>query len=400
MSLLSLEFWALASVATILLTSLRGLARHAAFLTANLLFIWALLGAAGTATTVLFCLLGYLIIHLTRSSNALGLYISVTAYLALFVYMQNYDFLGILLPDEALFPFLSTIGLSFLFFKILHVMIEARSNTLGPLNFPTYFNYCLNFTTFMMGPIQRYQDFYRQWHDQRVAIPLRFEAHLDSVIRILVGLIKAYVVAKAIFPHTLSGASDVAELSRVQLLIGAYAFYIYLYLNFSGYCDVVIALGSIFGIRPPENFNMPFVARNVSDFWLRFHRSLTSWLTDYVFSPLYKWHLTNQRLSAHPLLSANIALLTTMFICGLWHGTTMSFIVFGILHGMFQVIYRTWDTLFTRQFGRKWVQQHRRKLLPHLVGVFITFNAVSIAFIFFQLDVETGLEVVLRLLRL
>ena len=100
-----------------------------------------------------------------------------------------------LVPGQLLTQALSTIGLSFLFFKVVHVMIEARSGTLGTLQFPTFLNYCLNFTTFVMGPIQRYQDFHSQWNEIKEAIPLRFEAHLDAILRILIGLVKVYILA-------------------------------------------------------------------------------------------------------------------------------------------------------------------------------------------------------------
>ncbi len=87
-----------------------------------------------------------------------------------------------------------------------------------------------------------------------------------------------------------------------ELLVAIYAFYVFLYLDFSGYCDIVIGVGSLMGVKPPENFRFPFLARDVSEYWLRVHRSLTTWLTDYIFNPLYRFALgvrggTCQRLS-------------------------------------------------------------------------------------------------------
>jgi D-alanyl-lipoteichoic acid acyltransferase DltB (MBOAT superfamily) len=300
--------------------------------------------------------------------------------------MRRYDFLAWVVPDQMLTQALSTIGLSFLFFKVVHVMIEARSGTLGALQLPTFLNYCLNFTTFTMGPIQRYQDFYGQWSGANEAGPAEFDGYLDAVLRILVGMVKAYVLAEWFGDRALKPNTDLWDLSVVGLFVQVYAFYFFLYLNFSGYCDVMIGIGSLLGIKPPENFNYPFLARNVSDFWLRQHRSLTLWLTDYVFSPAYKSALSNGILARRPLLAANCALMTTMLVSGLWHGTTLSFLLFGITHGVYLVVYRTWDTMLKNRFGVKRVQAWRESWPVQLTGIGLTFNATAFAFIFFRLD--------------
>jgi D-alanyl-lipoteichoic acid acyltransferase DltB (MBOAT superfamily) len=310
--------------------------------------------------------------------------------------MRDYEFLHWALPESMLTNILSTVGLSFLFFKIVHVMIEARSGTLCSLEFLTYLNYCLNFTTFMMGPIMRYQDYYAQWHGQKQAIPLCFETHLDAVLRILVGLFKAYVIADRLVPLALAHNSDILGLPLSVLLLRIYAFYFFLYFNFAGYCDVVIGIGSLLGVRPPENFNKPFLARNISDFWLRMHRSLTLWLTDYIFSPAYKWALEKDWFVSRPLLAMNIALLLTMLVSGLWHGTTLSFLLFGLAHGVYFIIYRTWDTLGAKRFGKKSLREWRRRWSFQLLGMFITFNAVAFSLIFFRLDEKQALQVFAR----
>jgi D-alanyl-lipoteichoic acid acyltransferase DltB (MBOAT superfamily) len=386
-SLLSLEFFALSVAAIAVLASLNGITRQLAFLVVNVFFLWGLvLGPQGASSTIVFCLLGYalvrFIVRYPRAGFWIGLFVSV----GLFVYMRRYDFLTFVVPGHMLTQALSTIGLSFLFFKVVHVMVEARSGTLGALQFSTFLNYCLNFTTFVMGPIQRYQDFRGQWYGVNEAIPLNFDAHLDAMLRIFVGLVKIYILAVWFESMALRSNTDLLELSPIGLFVQVYSFYFFLYLNFSGYCDVVIGVGSLMGVKPPENFNWPFVAQNISDFWLRQHRSLTLWLTDYIFSPTYKWALTNRWLSSYPLLAVNGALMVTMLISGLWHGTTLSFFLFGVAHGLFFVIYRTWDTLLVRQFGVQKVRAWRTRWPVRLFGIALTFNATAFAFIFFRLD--------------
>jgi D-alanyl-lipoteichoic acid acyltransferase DltB (MBOAT superfamily) len=319
-------------------------------------------------------------------------------YVMLFVYLRDYEFLHWLLPEWTLRTgAIATVGISFLLFKVLHTAIEARSGTLGPVDPLSYANYCLNFTVFMMGPIQRYQDYRAQWTGQERAIPLTFEAHLDAVVRILVGLFKAYVVAALIAPYALNDSADLLMISRAELIGRIVAFYFFLYVNFAGYCDVAIGLGSLLGVRPPENFDKPFLARNIADFWQRFHRSLTQWLTTYVFSPSYKWALEHRIVRSMPLLAMNGALVLTMLVSGLWHGTTTSFLIFGMLHGLYFLVYRSWESWATGRFGKKELRTWRSRRPVQFAGVLVTFSAVCVSLIFFQLPASRALAVLGRL---
>ncbi len=393
LSLLSPEFLGLALVAAALLAVLAGMARQLAFLTVNGFFLWALLlGFESALSALLFCLLGYALTHLILWQRRLFAPCLI-GFGVLFLYLRRYEFLYSVLPEEALPQALNTIGLSYLFFKIVHVMIEAQSGTLGTLEFLTYLNYGLNYTTFMSGPIQRYQDYFEQWHGAREALPPTYEAHLDAVLRILLGLVKAYVVAERLAPLALPSSTELQALSSAALLVNIYVYYLFLYFNFSGYCDVVIGVGCLMGVRPPENFNYPFLARNVSDYWSRWHMSLTAWLTHYIFSPLYKWWLGQRGLASHPFLGMNVALLVTLIVCGLWHGTTLNFFFFGLAHGIYLVIFRTWEALATRYAGKQRLRQWRQNRVVHLAGIVLTFNLVAFTLILFRLELDQALQV-------
>lgn len=397
LSLVSPQFLILSFAAAVLLAVLSGGMRQAAFLAANIVFAWFLLGPTGTLSTIAFCLLGFLLTQLTTWRPRWGFVGGLGVYVLLFIYMRNYNFLQWVLPHKFLTRTLATVGLSFLFFKVVHVMIEARSGTLGRLEFPTYLNYCLNFNTFMMGPIQRYQDFYRQFRGDERAIPLELDSHIDALLRILLGLVKVYVVAEFLAQFALAEGPGLFRQPPSVLLFRIYAFYFFLYFNFSGYCDVVIGIGSMLGIRPPENFDKPFIARNISEFWQRFHQSLTNWLTNYVFSPVYKWALTQRWFASRPLLAMNAALVLTMVISGLWHGTSLSFLLFGLTHGCYFVIFRTWDTLLIRRLGKQRVRAWRGRWPVQLIGMLLTFNAVAFSLVFFRLDARTALHLFARL---
>jgi len=208
------------------------------------------------------------------------------------------------------------------------------------------------------------------------------------VLRILVGLVKAYVLAIWFENRGLRPDTDLTALNWTGWFVSSYCFYFYLYLNFSGYCDVVIGVGSLMGVRPPENFDKPFISRNISEFWQRQHRSLTLWLTDYVFSPAYKRALESDRFRGRSLLAANLALMLTMLVSGLWHGTTLAFLLFGLAHGLYQVVYRSWDSLLIRRFGRKRVRAFRERWDVRIAGIVLTFNATAFAFVFFRVETE------------
>jgi D-alanyl-lipoteichoic acid acyltransferase DltB (MBOAT superfamily) len=397
LSWISIDVLGLALVTAILLAVLGGTARQLVFLAANLIFICGLLlGPRGALSTIAFALVGYVLIQQILVYPKRGFVLCVLAYVLLFVYMRDYDFLSWVLPDAARTNLLATVGLSFLFFKIVHVMIDARSGTLGNLTFMNYLNYSLNFTTFMMGPIQRYQDFDAQWHGRQTKLALDFESHLDAVLRILVGLVKAYVLAPALEPYSIQSTTNVEAIHLGALLVQIYAFYFYLYLNFAGYCDIVIGIGGLLGVQPPENFDKPFLARDISEFWQRFHRSLTSWLTDYIFSPSYKWVLTQTGGQSYPLLALNGALLLTMLVSGLWHGTTPSFVVFGLLQGLYFVVFRTWEAVLIDWLGRRGLRALRKRWWAQVLGIIITFNAVAFSLVFFRIDVRQGLELLAR----
>ena len=399
LALMSPWFLGVALTAIVLVSALRGVPRQLAFLGLNIVFIGGfLLGPLGALSTILFALLGYGLV--LASTDRWKLALAIVAYVALFVYLRGYGFLAWVLPESFLVRALSTVGLSFLFFKVVHVIIDAHAGVLGRLDPLTYLNYCLNFTTFVMGPIQRFQDYRDQWTGEKEAIPLNFEAHLDAALRILVGLFKVYVLAAFFESRALQLDTDLSSLSPAGLIVQAYAFWFYLYLNFAGYCDVVIGIGSLLGVRPPENFNKPFLARNISDFWQRQHRSLTLWLTDYVFNPTYKHLLSSGWARTHKAWAAYIALMLTMVVSGLWHGTTISFLLFGLVHGSWFVIYRIWDDFLNKRLGKKRVQLFRANPLVQVGGIVLTFNATALAFIFFRASPESVLHTLAALINL
>ena len=398
MALNSMAFFVLAACAVLLLPAARGWPRVALFLTLNFVFVWSYWGALATPVALAFCLAGYASARLVRGRGPVALVLSLLALTTAFVYLRGYTFGDAVAagPPRAA-GVIAFAGLSFLFFKMVHVVVDAAAGTVAAMPIDRYMNYCLNFTTVLMGPIQRYQDFSSQWDDRGASTPARFEAHLDAANRVLRGLLKAFVLAPALAPYVLRSGLPLDGVSTAELLFRIYGFYVFLYLDFSGYCDIVIGVGSLMGIRPPENFRFPFLARDVSAYWLRVHRSLTLWLTDYVFTPLYRaalgWRLVGRH--AFPVLA--MSLLVTMLVAGAWHGTTANFVVFGLVHGVALVVVRGYEQVMVRWMGRARFRQFTETPVVTVAAIFLTYNFTSLAYVFFVLDLEESARVMGRL---
>jgi len=362
----------------------RGPWRLAGFLIASGYYAFSYVGVRGMAWTLGFCLAGFGCVLAVRARPA-RLWLAICALTLAFIYARSYSFLALVLPDGWRTTILATAGLSFLFFKILHVVIDSAGGAITP-SFGRYLAYCFNFTTFLLGPIQRYQSFADQWDGKVEAIPRTFEAHLDATNRILRGFVKKYVVAEYLAQYALQGNAPVESMSLVDLQLATYMFYVFLYFDFSGYCDIVIGIGCLLGIRPPENFNVPFLASNPSQYWLRVHESLTHWLTDYVFNPLYAAALRSRLLGDRPLASMAMAVMVTMLVAGLWHGTTFSFVLFGLVHGVYLVVFRTYEHVALSVMGRRGLRELRSSRAWLVASTIVTFHFTATAYIFFVLD--------------
>jgi alginate O-acetyltransferase complex protein AlgI len=386
LSLLSLRFVLLALATAGLMWSTSGVLRTVGFLAASGYYVYTFVGVRGMAFTLAFCLAGFACVFFVRRYPR-RLWLAVTALTLAFVYARNYSFLGLILPEGLRTSLLATAGLSFLFFKILHVVIDTAGGTVTP-SLWLYLSYCLNFTTFLLGPIQRYQHFESQWNGTTEAMPATFEAHLDAVNRVLRGMVKKYVVAEYLAAYALQPDAPVETMSLLHLQLATYLFYVFLYFDFSGYCDIVIGVGCLLGVRPPENFNLPFLAQNPPQYWLRVHESLTRWLTDYVFNPLYSAALRSSLLGRHPLASMTLAVMVTMLVAGLWHGTTVNFILFGLVHGLYLVVFRSYEHAAREILGQKGLQRLRSRRSWLVVSTVVTFHFTATAYILFVLDID------------
>jgi D-alanyl-lipoteichoic acid acyltransferase DltB (MBOAT superfamily) len=326
---------------------------------ANLIFIGSYLTEVRQVLPLAFFLLfGYGMIELVRQRRSgLALTSGLVLTLALYIYLKRFSFLS----DLPTLPFsYLIIGLSYILFRILHLMVDARSEPWDkPIEPWSFLNYTCNFLTMVSGPIQRYDDFRRG--EQSLGQALGADVVYGSFQRVIIGFVKVSVVSATanylfqdISSHVI-GANDTMSLVTftVYYAAAAAAYTGYLYFNFSGYMDIVIAIGALFNQQLPENFNKPFAARSFLELWNRWHMTLSEWFKIYLFTPLMRVLATHFQSPAVLTYLGVFAFFVTFLVMGIWHGTTMVFVIYGLLMGAGASINKMWQVKLGGALGKK-----------------------------------------------
>jgi alginate O-acetyltransferase complex protein AlgI len=270
------------------------------------------------------------------------------------------------------------IGISFFTFQALSYVIDVYRGTVPAQRNPFHFGlYVSLFPQLIAGPIVRYADVAGQILERTVTR----EGFARGVQRFIIGLGKKMLIA-----NTLASSADrvfalpAGELTLAAAWLGVVCYALQIYFDFSGYSDMAIGLGRMFGFDFLENFHYPYVARSVTEFWRRWHLSLSTWFRDYVYHPLGGNRQGRARTYAN--------LLIVFFLCGLWHGASWTFIVWGLFHGAFLVLERLG---LSRALERAWLPvRHAYTLLVVLVG-WVFFRADSLAQAMLFLEAMVGL---------
>jgi len=222
------------------------------------------------------------------------------------------------------------IGISFFTFQALSYIIDLyRNETTVQKNLLNFALYKALFPQLIAGPIVRYRDVARQIEQRTVSL----HDFASGVQRFIIGLGKKVLIA-----NVMGRAADTIFATPAETLpatlawIGAIAFMLQIYFDFSGYSDMAIGLGRMFGFHFLENFNYPYIARSIREFWRRWHISLSTWFRDYLYIPLGG--------NRHGAARTGANLLLVFLLCGLWHGASWTFLIWGAYHGFFLVLER------------------------------------------------------------
>jgi alginate O-acetyltransferase complex protein AlgI len=229
-------------------------------------------------------------------------------------------------------PIILPLGISFFVFEFIHYLVDIYKGSKpvkNPLRFALFASF---FPSQIAGPIKRYQDFDKQL-DEKPAVT--FDQFSAGLFLIAQGLFKKTALGDNLAPIVKAGFDNPNLMGTFEgwLCITAFAFQIYY--DFSGYTDIGRGSAMLLGYSLPENFNMPYIASSLREFWHRWHMSLSTWLRDYLFIPLGGSRGKEARISAN--------LITTMLLGGLWHGASWTFVLWGLFHGFGLAINRFWD---------------------------------------------------------
>ena len=308
------------------------------------------------------------------------LVLGILGYLAYFKYIPPLmaAFITNPLSERLLIP----LGVSYFTFKLIHYAVETARGKIASHSLANFFTYVFLFPIFSAGPIERFDHFLKNREEN-----FSREALAEGGMRIVQGLIKKFVFAEMlIYPlfaaktttMLLDDPRAIAPLRTWLHLVLAYA---YFYLDFSSYSDIAIGGARLFGFRVTENFNFPFLAPNISNFWNRWHISLSQWCRSYVYMPVLGW-------SRNPYL----ATYATFAAIGLWHAGSWNQLSWGLYHATGITIFQTWGRM-RRKYGWKRLEGWRRQV----AGTLVTLVFVTGSYIFIVSEHDGGMLGAFRL---
>ena len=399
MSVCSFSFLLVCSVAVILFHLCPWKSLRRLFLTCiNLAFLVTLVPNRQSWICFAGFLLGtYLVLRFLKArpsrDHLLGL-VGFTVYV--FIYLKRYEILGWVMPWEfspdVVLSGVELVGLSYMLFKMIHMAVDQLDGQLAPYGLFSYLNYQLAFFTLLAGPIQRYNDFQESWeHMDGGASDARDTLRFWN--RILTGMLQMGLVAALLWEVFEGASKTMLSPNSMDFLQGMarhfYVYPLYLYFNFAGYTNIAIGSAGLFGFRVPENFNHPFIARNMIDFWNRWHMSLSQWIRDYVFMTSYK--ACAERFPRWSRPCAYFLLFLALFIAGMWHGTTLAFAAVGVSFGIGVAGTQIYGDLLRARLGHAGFHRYMQNQLIHTAAIVITFHYVCFSILFMSSGVSDTL---------
>lgn len=306
--------------------------------------------------------------YLNRHKARWALILGVGANLLLLGYFKYYYFvienlipLGV--PENWIFKPLLPLGISFFTFQQLAFLVDEYNNEDRIYSFQKYLLFVCFYPQLIAGPIVQHKQIITQFDKLN---SFHEESFVRGCIVFVFGLAKKVLIADHLSKYVstaFNATKDGQLISAIDSWIGILSYTFQIYFDFSGYSDMAIGLGLMFGLIMPLNFNSPYQATNISDFWRRWHITLSSFLRDYLYIPLGG--------NRHGIFRKNLNLFITMLLGGLWHGAGWNFLIWGGLHGLYLIICHNYKKILKIEFS------------PNLSWG-ITFLSVVFAWIFFR----------------
>ncbi|RBP44377.1 D-alanyl-lipoteichoic acid acyltransferase DltB (MBOAT superfamily) [Roseimicrobium gellanilyticum] len=266
--------------------------------------------------------------------------------------------------------FILPAGISFYTFQGLSYLIDVDGGSQKPAekvwDFALFHAF---FPQLVAGPIERSRNLLPQLTAPRTLTPEQLWSGLQLII---IGYVKKVAIADAIAPMTREAFSNPASQTGVGLMLALYLFALQIYGDFSGYSDIARGCARLLGVNLMVNFRQPYFARNITEFWERWHISLSTWLRDYVFVPLCRQFRGKKWL--------NFNLFLTMLISGIWHGASWNFVMWGVVLGLMLVAHKLWSGPKASKHPHR--PKNAREWLVQVSGMVLTFHCVCLTLIF------------------
>ncbi len=275
------------------------------------------------------------------------------------------------------------IGLSFHTFQSLSYVIEVyRGRQKAERNFGIYSLYVMFYPQLVAGPIERPQNLLHQFYERH---SFDYKRVTDGLKLMAWGMFKKVVIADRLAVFVNQVYDNPHNYEGISLVIATVFFAFQIYCDFSGYSDIAIGAANVMGFRLMQNFNRPYFAKSISEFWKRWHISLSTWFRDYLYIPLGGNRVKIPRWYFN--------LFITFLVSGLWHGANWTFVIWGALHGIYLI-----TGIVTKDFREKFVKLSglfRLRFLHKIIQIVITFTLVGFSWIFFRADgLDTALYIV------
>jgi alginate O-acetyltransferase complex protein AlgI len=374
-----IDFWLLCIVAVVVLAPLThcGL-RKWVFAGLNWTFLALLLHsyALGVGAAVL---VSYLLLKLVERWRWRWVIAGLTGLLLVCLFaVHKLPGLASGLRLDAVAQILSIIGFSYASLRLCEVLRAVYEGRHPAPDALALSNYLLPFHMLAAGPVQAYDDFVQQPTVPKLKTPAEV---LAGVERIAGGVFKKFVLALLLQKLFLTDL----QASGMYFLLELQVLFIWIYLDFSAYSDIAVGIGTLMGVATPENFDRPLLARNLIDFWQRWHMSLSFFIRRNLFIPIQVF-LMRRTDARWPLLCASAAVAVSFILCGLWHGLGFGFLAWGGMQAAGLVAVHVYDSWLRKRLGSKGLKAYRANPWIRRLAVCLTFEfeAVSVLTLFLK----------------
>ncbi|MDW4255526.1 D-alanyl-lipoteichoic acid biosynthesis protein DltB [Staphylococcus saprophyticus] len=279
------------------------------------------------------------------------------------------------LHENKVIEFIGFLGISYVTFKSVQLLMEIRDGSIKEVKVSKVFQFISFFPTISSGPIDRYKRFVKD--EAKIPSSDQYQELLHKAIHyIMLGFLYKYIIAYLIQVYAINPLLlDFNSFTAKWLYM--YAYSLYLFFDFAGYSLFAMAFSYLYGIQTPQNFKQPFKAKNIKDFWNRWHMSLSFWFRDCIYMRSL-FFMSKKRLLKSQFTMSNIAFSLNFLIMGIWHGIEVYYILYGLYHAVLFIGYGYYEK-WRKKHPSKWSNQ-----FTALLSIIVTFHFVTFGFFIFS----------------